>query len=98
MRAHNDVRTAGGRQPHPGAQFGLYVKDSFPRGYQLLGQQVARAAGTFDGPGAIMRLVTGGCQQRGKYSQIPEVLTTCATLEGDRLRSVTSPPKAVLSK
>jgi hypothetical protein len=66
-------------------------------GLDFRGNGAERINEATNSPGAIMRLVTGGCQQRGKYSQIPGALTTCATLEGDRLRSVTSPPKAVLS-
>jgi hypothetical protein len=35
------------------AQFGLYVKDSFARRHQLLGQQVTEPAGALDGPAAL---------------------------------------------
>ena len=47
------IDVAGGQQPHARAQFGLHVQHSFARRDQLLGQQVAEATGTFDGPGPL---------------------------------------------
>ena len=47
------VHRSGGQQPHPGGQLGLHVQHPLAGGDQLLGQQVAQAAGALDRPGPL---------------------------------------------
>ena len=47
------VRVPGGQQPHPRAELGLHIQHPLTCGQQLLGQQVAQAAGALDRPGPL---------------------------------------------
>src|SRR5580704_2991514 len=48
------VRTCGGQYPDPRSQCRWHVEDRLTAGYELLGQQVAKSAGGFDGPGPLI--------------------------------------------
>lgn len=59
------IGVAGGQQPYPGSQFRLHIQDNFAGGHELLGQQVAEASGTLDGPSAPWPLLRPGHQPVG---------------------------------
>ena len=77
----------GGQQPDPGGQLRLHVNDSLAGGDELLGQQVAEAAGTLNRPRPLLERCRPGDQPldligRRSHAQLAKELLAGA--EGHR--------------